>query len=365
MPRSAPPSKPAKSLGPRIDELAKLLGSGASDARVKSAACELAMLASRSISACMTVADAKIEPQLSGVLSTSKDPTTQCWTMSILSNCASLKESRERQAVAVPALCKLIASPVPEVQHAAALHLATLSHSAAVQKAFAANGAAVRMLHDIEGLASKALSKPGAKTLQQEAAQYARWTLRTPQGRRHKPDFVPKSHEEVEMEQAVAIQARVRSSFVANAYRKEMQQRRAAATILQAGYRSHHARDDMAKEILVQGPAVALMQGFMRGKLQRKSDAEARRRARAEQDNAAARVQAIHRGRVVRSGKGAVAPNGGTAVAGDPVINLSFACSDGTYDLPLFFDDDSEPVHTLSLWMNGTDGRLAIDLDIC
>ena len=200
------PQKSAKSLAPRINDLAKQLGGQPSEARAKSAACELAMLVSRSISACMAVADAKIEPQLSGVLHTSKDPSTQCWIMSVLSNCASLRDSRERQAAAVPALCKLISSPVPEVQHAASLHLATLSHSNAVQKAFGANGSALRMLHDIEGKASRALSKPGVQTLQQEASQYARWALRTSHGRHYKPHYQPKSHEELELENAIAIQ---------------------------------------------------------------------------------------------------------------------------------------------------------------
>jgi hypothetical protein len=77
----------------------------------------------------MAVAEAKLEPQLTKVLRDSKDPTTVCWTLSILSNCASSKASRERQSVAIPALAALITSPIPEVQHAAALHLATLSHS--------------------------------------------------------------------------------------------------------------------------------------------------------------------------------------------------------------------------------------------
>ena len=89
---------------------------------------------------------------------------------------------------------------MPEVQHAAALHLATLSHSANVQLAFKENQRALRCLHAIEGKKSMSLSLPGKQTLQNEALQYARWALRTAQGRNIKPAYVPKTDEELEYE---------------------------------------------------------------------------------------------------------------------------------------------------------------------
>ena len=159
------------------------------------------------------------------------------------------------------ALCKLVASSVPEVQHAAALHLATLTKSAAVQKAFGQNAHAVYALHEIEERTSQAFGKPGNSMLEREASQFARWALRTPRGRNYKPDLTPKTKEELEADGAVAIQARVRSSFVAQGYRKEMAQRKAAATILQSGFRGHQDRAAMAAEMLVMAPAAALLQG--------------------------------------------------------------------------------------------------------
>ena len=74
--------------------------------------------------AAVRVAEAKLEPQITKVLTGTSDAMTQCWAMSILSNIAPMKGSRDRQTAAIPALCKLVASSVPEVQHAAALHLA-------------------------------------------------------------------------------------------------------------------------------------------------------------------------------------------------------------------------------------------------
>jgi hypothetical protein len=282
------------------------------------------------------------------VLKTSDDPVTQCWTLSILSNCAATRESRERQTVAVPALCALVMSPVPEVQHAASLHLATLSHSANVQAAFGENQRALRTLHDIEGKTSKALSSPGKRSLQQEASQYARWALRTAQGRNYKPLYVPKSEEQLALEASVAIQARVRSSFVANQYRKEMAQRKVAATILQAGHRSHTARKELAAEMMVQAPAAALLQGVMRGRQQRKRDLVERRRLEQENNLAATRVQARVRGSRARDGvrqQRAETSTGGGAVAADAggeaeadaeavSFNIEIQCSDGSLSLP-------------------------------
>jgi hypothetical protein len=329
---SAPHTKAAKSLAPRIAELAKKLGK--SEGSSKGAACELALLASRSISACVAVAEAKIEAPLAKVLTSSKDPTTQCWTLSILSNLASMRASRERQVAAVPALTALIRSPNAEVQHAAALHLATLSHSSAVQQAFGANANALRMLHDIEGKMSDPLCAPGKAALKQEAAQYARWALRTAQGRNYKPHYTPKSRDQLEFEGATAVQARVRSSFVANQYRKEMQARKAAAVVLQAGYRSHKSRADVAAELLIQAPAVALLQGWIRGRAYRKEVAAAKARERRHQDNAAARVQARYRGQQVRSRPLPSKP-GASGADGPELVLANVACLDGTLVVPL------------------------------
>ena len=100
----------------------------------------------------------------------------------------------------VPALIGLVQSRNPEVQHAAALHLATLSHSLNVQQAFGANNNALRALHDIERKSSKPLAAIGKGTLQREASQYVRWALRTAQGRNYKPAFTPKTDAEMEAE---------------------------------------------------------------------------------------------------------------------------------------------------------------------
>ena len=82
-------AQPAKSLAPRISDLSATLASKSSEeGKVKGACAELALLASRSVSACMAVADAEIEKPLSQVLIKQSDPATQCWVMSILSNCA-------------------------------------------------------------------------------------------------------------------------------------------------------------------------------------------------------------------------------------------------------------------------------------
>lgn len=299
------------------------------------------MLASRSAAACMAVADARLEGSLSKVLQQSKDPHTQCWTLAILANAAAQPQSRERQAVAVPALCRLVQSKNPEVQHAAALHLATLSHSQRVQEAFGANSNALRVLHDIEKGASKTLCAPGTNTLKQEAQQYARWALRTAQGRHYKPHYHPKTDEEMEAEGAVAIQARVRSSFVANQYRSEMRARRAAATVVQAGFRGHKGRSDVAAELLVQGPAVAMLQGWVRGRAYRKEMAKQKAREQREMDLAAARIQGGYRGKKSRA-RPAQAAAGGDAATEEAEtfagLSLSLDCADGALTLNLNLD---------------------------
>lgn len=206
------PMKPSRSLLPRIRELAEQLEH---EGQQKSAICELALLASRSTSACTAVANAKLEQKLVDVLITSTDAAIQTWTMSTLANIASDSASRDRQALAVPALCTLITSSVPEVQHSAALHLATLSHSMVLQTAIGQQVSVMNQLYAIEGKSSASFASPATRSLQREAAQFARWALRTPHGRNHKPVFKPKSEEELAMEASIKVQKHVRSCLVA------------------------------------------------------------------------------------------------------------------------------------------------------
>ena len=193
--------KPTRSLDTRIAELSAQLDR--SESAQKSALSELALLASCSASACAAVANAKLETRLARFLANTTNNTLQCWAMSVMSNTADDSESRERQAVAIPTLCTLIGSPQPDVQHAAALHLATLSHSSSLRTAICQQQKVVENLYAIESKESKSLAMPHAKSLRKEAAQYARWALRTPHGRNHKPCFKPKTEEELQLEASV------------------------------------------------------------------------------------------------------------------------------------------------------------------
>lgn len=205
--------KASRSLVPRIRELAEQLDR---KEQQKSAVCELALLASRSASACTAVANARLEKKLVDILTTSPDTSIQCWAMSVLANTACDAASRDRQGLAVPTLCNLIASAVPEVQHSAALHLATLSHSESLQAVIGQQVSAMNHLYAIEGKSSSSLASPVTRSLQQEAAQYARWTLRTPHGRNHKPAFKPKSEEEHQEEASIRMQKHMRSLLVSS-----------------------------------------------------------------------------------------------------------------------------------------------------
>ena len=69
---------------------------------------------------------------------------------------------------------------------------------------------------------------------------------------------------------ATAIAARVRSSLIANAYRNEMRRRRAAASIVQAGYRGHSAWLDETRTLRIKSAAVVLLQCQIRGLRHRK-----------------------------------------------------------------------------------------------
>ncbi len=254
----------SKPLGPRVAELAAALSSD-SDARRTSAISELALLVSCSQSARGAVAAGEIEGKLLTVLSQSSDTNVQCWIMSILSNLASDRASRERQAVAVPSLVVLLKSHAPEVTHAAALHLARLSHSDFLRTEINKAGG-LSSLHTLEKSFQKTelppLNGAGVRTapagrlppvdrvglLKQETAQYARWTLRTAQGRNYKQDFKPKSAAEIAQDEAsVVVQKHVRGRAQREWYEHEKEDRGHAATKMQAAHRGKtdraYARD--------------------------------------------------------------------------------------------------------------------------
>ena len=193
--------KPTRSFDTRIAELSAQLDR--SESAQTSALSELALLASCSLSACTAVANAKLESRLARYLASTTNHTLQCWALSVLSNIAHDSASRERQAVVIAPLCTLIASPQPDVQHAAALHLATLSRSSNLQTVISQQQKVLDSLYAIESKESKSLAMPRAKALRKEAAQYARWALRTPHGRNHKPCFKPKTEEELQLEASI------------------------------------------------------------------------------------------------------------------------------------------------------------------
>ena len=228
--------KSLKPLGPRVATLAGGLDSKDPVTRM-SAISELALLVSCSGAARDAVAAGQIENKLLKVLSRTSDSNGQCYIMSILSNLADNQASRERQVTVVPALATLLKSHSPEVRHAAALHLARLSHSDLQRQALSKSGApprepsplrqqphrdltpvsgGLRLLHSMEAeqdmrrvqtlptlghsgssgtLAGKIRPSDRHALLLQETAQYARWTLRSAQGRNYKPSLQPKSAE--------------------------------------------------------------------------------------------------------------------------------------------------------------------------
>jgi len=330
--KSASGSGQARSMAPRVAELGqKLTG----DAMQTKAVCsELAFLASRSMSACTTVADGRLESKLSRVLSQTSDPHLQCDVVGILSNCATAsRASCARQAASIATLSALVASANPEVQHAAALHLATLSHSDQLSAAIGKSRTAIKTLRELERQASETLASPGHASLRQQAAQYARWALRTPRGFHLKPAFKPKPLHVQEHDSSVQLQARVRSSFVANQYRNEMKARRAAAAVVQASYRGHHGRTAVAQQILAEGAAAALLQALIRGRQHRKDSSSG------------------------GGGERVVAP-------------LAGACGDGTTessttDAPLAaHDGESAELLLLPVPLYCADGDTALDLSI-
>lgn len=211
----------SKKLAPRIELLAAQLGD---PAKAKSAVAELAMLAACSETARRSMLAHKVESRVVALLGASAtEPQMQCWGLSVLSNLAvgngrpaGGPPLRERQLSAVPVLAALVSSRNPEVQHAAALHLATLSHSAVMRRAIAqAPSEPLASLYQLEDPTSLAESAPSpyARRLRDEALDYARLALRTSQGRNYKPAFEPTSYHALkaqEVKSATAVQGQAR-----------------------------------------------------------------------------------------------------------------------------------------------------------
>ena len=101
-----------------------------------------------------------------------------------------------------------------------------------------------------------------------------------------------KAKQEAAEKATIAIQARVRTSFVANGYRNELKARRAAAMIMQASYRGHTGRSAAAKQLRVEVHAAALVQALMRGRAERNLMARAIAIVEAQQAEAAEGVAA-------------------------------------------------------------------------
>jgi len=267
------PTKSGRAIEGRIRELSEQLD--CAGAAQRSALCELALLSSCSMSACIAVANARLEARLAQVLESTRDSMVLCWAMAVLSNIADDRASRDRQHVTISALCSLICSTDPEVQHAAALHLATLSRSASLQAAISKNAVTLNSLHAIEGKESQSLSSPNARSLQREAAQYARWALRTPHGRNHKPLFKPKTQDEVKAKASVTVQKHMRRKHASNSYSAEVERRRQMATQIQAHYRGHAGRTALKLRLQEEAPAAAMVQAAIRGRLVREATVKA------------------------------------------------------------------------------------------
>jgi hypothetical protein len=185
------------------------------------AAAEINLLVSHTTAAHAIVAQMRIEPQLADLLLLEPVPESfkHC-LICILSQCASHRDSRERQArCATQALCTLIKQKTlpPHVLHAATLHLAALTRSVSCQRVIAADYPALKRLDEIEDSAKHIwqshLGSAGFATITQESARYARWALRTARGRNRKPIFAQADIDEatrLAREAAIARARRIR-----------------------------------------------------------------------------------------------------------------------------------------------------------
>ena len=312
--RGRSPTKNLKPLGPRVASLAGGLDSKDPVTRM-AAISELALLVSCSGAARDAVAAGQVESKLLKVLSRTSDSNGQCYIMSILSNLADDQASRERQVTVVPVLATLLKSHSPEVRHAAALHLARLSHSDLQRQALSKSGAlprepfplrqqftltsplplsgGLRLLHSMEAeqdmrrvrtlptlghsgssgtLAGKIRPSDRHALLLQETAQYARWTLRSAQGRNYKPSLQPKSAEFYAQEEAaINLQKHERGRGL----RAELRAKQAAKVALDA--REQELLNDLnaiAVEVATQAPVTEVAYMNMYEELDDKGKAE-------------------------------------------------------------------------------------------
>ena len=312
--RGRSPTKNLKPLGPRVASLAGGLDSKDPVTRM-AAISELALLVSCSGAARDAVAAGQVESKLLKVLSRTSDSNGQCYIMSILSNLADNQASRERQVTVVPVLAALLKSHSPEVRHAAALHLARLSHSDLQRQALSKSGAlprepfplrqqftltsplplsgGLRLLHSMEAeqdmrrvrtlptlghsgssgtLAGKIRPSDRHALLLQETAQYARWTLRSAQGRNYKPSLQPKSAEFYAQEEAaINLQKHERGRGL----RAELRAKQAAKVALDA--REQELLNDLnaiAVEVATQAPVTEVAYMNMYEELDDKGKAE-------------------------------------------------------------------------------------------
>lgn len=153
-----------------------------------------------------------------------------------------------------------------QVQHAVALHLATVSHSPHVRRAFAvAPSAPLGSLYRLEQGADPAFAiseplAPHARRLRDEALEYARWSLHTSQGRNYKPDYDPPSFfaRQAAKEASVQrLQAAVRGVKALRAFRTLLSQRAQMASSVQAHYRGVLTRREVAAHRSEVRPAAA------------------------------------------------------------------------------------------------------------
>jgi hypothetical protein len=241
---------PSRTVGPRIEALATQLQDPAA---AKSAVAELAMLASCSETARRAMLLSKVEARIVSLLSAPTiEPQMQIWGLSVLSNLAvgqgRLPGGRKRQLHSVPMLSALLSSHNPEVQHAAALHLATLSHSPEVRLAIArAASAPLASLYALEdpATAKAAPPSPYARRLRDEALDYARLALRTSQGRNYKPAFdrgAFYAHKAREEKGAMHIQAEMRRRRAQAEYNRLQVQRTRGAVAVQKNVRRLQSR---------------------------------------------------------------------------------------------------------------------------
>lgn len=121
----------------------------------------------------------------------------------------------------------------------------------------------------------------------------------------------------------------------------------------------------MAAELLAQGPAVALLQGWVRGRNYRKEMAMAKAREKRHQDLAAARVQASYRGNLQRSGRGRAPPAKRGAADSLASLAINLECKDGTLRMPLRVGGVGETANvgaSMNLVVDCFDGSITVPL---